>query len=151
MPFDQETEDLNPIKSSGLKQVSSQKSIFDNIPKKPTQEDLDRRVQQIEEKKLGHNLEANDLSKQFIKILNDKTLRQNKSIFVAEAEKEILSKMINLAVEINTDPNEQEGMGSLSWVALLLKICIAQRDRANQFEYELQEIKKKLDTGNGQG
>jgi hypothetical protein len=54
--------------------------------------------------------------------------------------------MIKLAVEINTDPNEQEGMGSLMWIVLLLKTCVSQRDRINKLEYSVSQLEKKLES-----
>lgn len=70
---------------------------------------------------------------------------QNKSIFAAEVEKEVLSSIIKLASEINNDPNESEGMGSLSWIAQLFKTSLLQRDRLNKLEYSLIHLEKKIE------
>lgn len=145
MPFDEEKdEEVLPQKVS-LKQVSTQKSIFDSIPKKPSAEDLEKRVQQIQEKSSSYKVRVAELAKQFNKAMADKTLKTNKNIFSQEMEKELLSKMIQIAVEINNDAIEQEGMGSLSWITMLLKTCFAQRDRINNLEYSLSLLEKKLD------
>ena len=53
--------------------------------------------------------------------------------------------MIKLAVDVNNDPNEQEGMGSLMWIVLLLKTLLMQRDRINQLEYVVSQLEKKND------
>lgn len=145
MPFDEEPDETIPSKKKELKKVSTQKSIFESMPPRPSHEDFEKRVSNIQEKSTGYKAKAADLSSQFIKILSDKTLKQNKSIFAAEVEREVLSKMINLAVEINGDIHEQDGMGSLSWITLLLKICLAQRDRLNQLEYAVSVLEKKCD------
>lgn len=145
MPFDEEEDNLEPVKKIGLKQVSSRRSIFDNTPKKPSQEDFEKQVQDNQEKMMGYKQRAADLTVQFKKIIEDKTLSKNKNIFSKELEKEILTKMVNLAVEINNDPNEQEGMGSLSWITLLFKISLRQRDKINDLEYELSLLQKKLE------
>ena len=50
MPFDEE-EEQEVVERVKLKQVSSKKSIFDNQPKKPTQEDLQNKANAIENKK----------------------------------------------------------------------------------------------------
>lgn len=149
MPFDEEDDNDTPsIKSKkvGLKQVSSQKSIFESMPKKPSQEDLEKKVKQIQEKDSSYKTRAAELALQFKKTMDDKTLVQNKNIFAQELEKELLGKMIQLAVEINSDPFEQEGMGSLSWITLLLKTCFNQRDKINKLEYNISEINKALDS-----
>lgn len=151
MPFDEEDEEddedvSSKSKKSGLKQVSTQKSIFESIPKKSTPENLEKRVQQIQEKDSNYKTRASELAIQFKKAMEDKTLASNKSIFAQDLEKNLLSQMIELAVEINNDQEEQyEGMGSLSWITLLLKTCFAQRDKINKLDYNIFEISKALD------
>lgn len=147
MPFDEEDNDQPSIKSQrvGLKKVSSQKSIFDSMPKKPTQEDLEKKVKKIQEKDSAYKLKAAELVMQFKKAMEDKTLPTNKSIFSQELEKEILSNMVQLAIDINNDPNEHEGMGSLSWITLLLRNCFSQRDKINKLEYMISQLEIKAD------
>ena len=148
MPFNEE-EDLTPkVPKIGLKNVSSQKSIFDAKPKKPSQEDFDNKVQKIQETNSGYKAKAADLALQFRKLLEDKTLLQNKNVFARELEKEILTNMAELAIEINNDPHEQEGMGSLGWVILLLKTVLSQRDRINNLEYTISLLDKKIEQFN---
>ena len=144
MPFDEE-DDLDSNRKIGLKKVSSQKSMFDEIPKKPTAEDFQKKVTATQEKSLNYKQRASELAIQFKKICEDKTLVQNKSVFASEIEKEVLSKMVELAIEINNDPNEQEGMGSLSWITLLMKVVLSQRERINVLEYNLSLLEKKLE------
>lgn len=145
MPFDEEEDEVLPSNKKGLKKVSTQKSIFESMPQKPTQEEFEKRVKNIQEQSTGYKAKAADLSGKFIKIISDRTLKQNKSIFAIELEKEVLAQMIGLAVEINNDPHEQEGMGSMGWITLLFKICLSQRDRLNQLEYAVSVLEKKCD------
>lgn len=145
MPFDEENDDEQPsVKSTkvGLKNVSSQKSIFDSMPKKPTQNELDIKVKKMQEKDSSYKSRTSELALQFKKALDDKTLVQNKNVFAHELEKEILGKMIQLAVEINNDINEPDSMGSLSWITLLLKTCFNQRDKINNLEYMISNLEK---------
>ena len=146
MPFDEE-EDKPSTKSKqvGLKNVSSQKSIFDSLPKKPTQEDFDKQVKQVQERNNGYKIKAAELALQFNKSMADKTLSENKNMFQQDMEREIMQKMVQLAIEINNDPNEAEGMGSMTWITLLMKTCFAQRDRINKLEYALVQLEKKTD------
>ena len=140
MPFDDDY-GKPPAKptNAGLKQVSSQKSIFDDVPKKPTQDDLNKKVKHIQEKSSEYKIKASELSQQFKKLIGDKTLAQNKSIFVRDAEKELLVSMIRFASEVNNDDNTSEGEGSMALIALLLNTYVSQRDRINQLEYELKK------------
>lgn len=148
MPFDENDDEEQSYKKIGLKNVSTQKSIFDSIPKKPTQEEFDKKVQAAHQQMANYKQKAAELAIQFKKIVEDKTLFENKNIFSNEVEKEVLSKMIQLAVEINNDPNEKEGMGSLSWITLLFKTVLLQRDRLNKLEYNLFQLEKKIDPKN---
>lgn len=145
MPFDEENNENLSNKKKELKKVSTQKSIFESLPHKTTPEEFEKKVKEIQEQSTGYKAKAADLSSKFIKVLGDKTLKENKNIFAVELEKEILSQMVNLAVEINNDPYESEGMGSMGWITLLLKICLAQRDRLNKLEYTISLLEKKCD------
>jgi hypothetical protein len=143
MPFDEDKESEKELRKTGLKQVSSKKSIFDDMPKKQSLEDFQEKVKKVEESNLGYKKKAAELSVSFKKMILDKTLSQNRNVFIQESEQEVLANMIKLATEVNVDPNEQEGMGSLMWVILLLKTCLVQRDKINSLEYELFELKNK--------
>lgn len=147
MPFDEEDDAPATVPKVGLKNVSSQASIFDAIPKRPTQEDFTKKVHQVQERNSSHKTRAAELSAQFNQTLNDKTLKQNKNVFAREMERELLTKMAQLAIEVNNDQNENEGMGSLSWIVLLLKTCLNQRDKMNQLEFIISQLEKKLDAG----
>lgn len=146
MPFDEE-EDVPTIQSQkiGLKQVSSQKSIFDTMPKKPTQSEFTEQVRQVQERASGYKAKTADLASQFNKAMADKSLALNKNNFQKEMEVEILRSMVKLAQEINADFNEREGEGSLSWITLLLSTCFKQRDKLNNLEYVVSQLEKKID------
>lgn len=146
MPFDEEDE-VPTVQSQkmGLKQVSSQKSIFDSMPKKPSQEEFTKQVRQVQERVSGYKARTADLASQFSRVMADKTLPTNKNTFQREMEVEILKNMIHLAQEINADLNEREGEGSLSWITLLLSMCLKQRDKINTLEYAVSLLEKKTE------
>lgn len=121
------------------------KSMFDGQKRPPTQQEFQQRVQESQDTLAGYKRRAADLFVQFQRAIGDKTLAQNRNIFNTETEKEMLQNVLQLATEINNDPNEQEGMGSLTAITLLLKTCLVQRDRINELEYALANIQKKLD------
>jgi len=147
MPFDEEDQDTGPSEHSkkiGLKKVSDQKSIFDNAPKKPTKEEFELKVKERQDRQTGYKQKAADLAVKFRRMMEDKTLVQNRSVFAKEIERDVLSEMIQLAMDINADPSEQEGMGSLSWITLLFKTCLSQRDRLNNLEFISEDLGKKI-------
>jgi hypothetical protein len=148
MPFDEE-EDSGPSeqsKKTGLKKVSNQKSIFDGKIKPPSQEDFEEMVQKKQDRKNGYKQKAADLAIKFRKTMEDKTLPENKNSFMKDIERDLLTDMINLAIEINSDQSETEGMGSLSWITLLMKTILAQRDKINILEYNVENLNKKINT-----
>lgn len=146
MPFDEDEKDSdNPLNKKGLKKVSSQLSIFDAMPKKPSQEEFEKRVQNMQERNSGYKAKVADLTAKYKKILFDKTLKQNKNVFAVELERDILAQMVNLAIDINHDPDEGEGMGSMAWTTVLLAVCLSQRDRINQLEHHASLLEKKCD------
>jgi hypothetical protein len=146
MPFDEEddNDDGSANKKIGIKNASTKKSMFDSLPKKPNQQDFEKKVQATQQQMATYKQKASELAIQFKKTIDDKTLPENKNIFSLEIEKELLGKMVQLAAEINNDPNEQEGMGSLSWITLLLKTNFAQRDRINILEYKIFQLENKI-------
>jgi len=144
MAFDNTPKDFKP--KSSLKPVEGSPSMFDKKPKPPTQQEFEKKVQEVQEQSSAYKRRAADLFMQFNKTLMDKTLPQNRNVFNIETEKEMLQNMLQLATEINNDSNEQESMGSLTLITLLFKACLAQRDRINQAEYSIDVLSKKIES-----
>ena len=144
MPFDDRDP---PDPKTGLKKINGQKSMFDGKPKPPTQQEFQQKVQDVQDRQSGYKKRAAELFIQFNKTVADKKLARNRNVFDEETEKEMLQNMVQLAIEINNDPNEKEGMGSLTWITCLFKTCLSQRDKINELSYEVDTLKKKLDSG----
>lgn len=146
MPFDEEEE--RPSAQSqkiGINKVSSQKSMFEAMPKKPAPEEFQQKVQQVVDRDSSFKTRAAQLVTDFQRAMADKTLPQNKNMFQKELEVELLKNMVRLAQEINDSEEERQGEGTLSWVTILLKYSFSQRDRVNVLEYRLATIEKKLE------
>lgn len=144
-PFDEDPKEPRETKVK-LKNVSSQPSMFDNKPKRVTPEEFQQKVHVAQEKSSVYKKQASELAVQFAKMMSDKTLPQNKSIFALETKRELLQNMVQLAKDINNDPMELEGDGSLIWIVVLFNTCFDQRDRINQLEYLLTQASSKLDS-----
>lgn len=138
-PFEEED---SPQKS-GLK-ISNNKSMF-QTQKKPSKEESAQKANQLNEQANSYSKRASDLAGKFTKMLNDKTLTENKNLFIQDIEKEILSELLKLGVEINLDESQQEGMGSMGLISLLFKSVISQRDKINNLEYKLEKISFEID------
>jgi hypothetical protein len=131
----------------GLKKVSGQKSMFDGKPRPPSPQQFQEQVQSVEDKKNNYKQRAADLFLQFTKSINDRTLPQNRNSLSRDAETEMLQSMIQLAIDINNDPDEpNEGMGSLTWITCLFRTVLSQRDRITELEFRLVEFQKKLNS-----
>lgn len=139
-----------PVPRTGVKQQPGTKSMFDNTkPRQNTTEQFHQKVQNMndaQERQTGYKKRAAELFLQFNKTMADKTLAQNRNLFNQETEKELLQNMVQLAIEINNDISENEGMGSLTWITCLFKTCLAQRDRINELDYEHAILKKRMET-----
>jgi hypothetical protein len=143
MPFD----DKEYTPKAGIKPIVGQKSMFEGKPRPPTQQEFDQQVRQAEDKKQGYNRQAAELFVQFNKVIADKTLPQNRNVFNNETENELLKNMLRFASAANNDTNELEGEGSLALITILLKACLAHRDRINELEYALSVLQKKEGPG----
>lgn len=146
MPFDEEDNVEEKRTKSGVKNVSSQKSIFENKPKKPTFDSFKQTVAQVEENKSVYRKRANELASSLLELMNDKTLAANKNIIQKDVERETLSNLLKLAEEINNDENENEGTGSLFLNTLLFKCILLQRDKINALEYGVSKLIDKHST-----
>lgn len=145
MPFDDEEDDNKQIVSKvGLK-ATNQKSMFDGQNKKQSSSNFKQAVRDTQDRLSGYKAKAAELNSQFYKIISDKTLLQNKSAFQQEVEIELLSNLVSLANEINNDPSEGEGIGTLTILVPLMKTCLSQRNRINELEYIAYQLQKKVD------
>jgi hypothetical protein len=117
------TDEDNLINRKGLKK-QGQPSIFDNKPKKPTQQEFDQKVNDVVNKSEYYSNMGADLAIKYATLIKDKTLPINKSLIVSDLEKEITNNFVKYAEEFNNDENEKEGMGSLSIISVVKMFAI---------------------------
>ena len=89
---------------------------------------------------------ALELSQSFLELLKNKTLLQNKGPLEQNLEKDIIKKLTEFAIEINNDPNELEGMGSVGINVILLKSLLNFRDALNAAEYKIYLLEQQIKT-----
>jgi len=140
VPFEDDALDEETIESEALKA----NPFFKKSNKKPSAADFQREVDEKSSRANSYKDRAAELASSFKKILDDKTLLQNKNIFSLDLEKEIISNLARLAIDMNTDENEIEGMGSVSIITLLLRTSIIQRDRINSLEYKYSLLENRI-------
>jgi hypothetical protein len=110
--------------------------------KAKTKEEFEQRASKTSERMQGNLAEAFELGKEYRDLLADKTISENKTFLTESREKEIVGKLINYAVKVNTDVDEYESMGSVALLTLLLKCVIKMRDRYNDIEYKYHMLEK---------
>lgn len=141
MPFDDEDDSFVP--KTGLKNFGSKKSIIDNITEKKEEQRkfFEKKVEGYENNQSANQNDAVSLAAKFKEIIADKTLKSNKTFALEGIEKEFLSNILKFSEKLNNDEDENEGIGSLYLISLLLKSTLFYRDRINELEYEIFNLK----------
>jgi hypothetical protein len=131
-----------PDEELDIKKVNldAKKSRF--VKQKNTKEAFEQMARQTNEKMQGHLAEAFELGKQYRELLEDQTISENKNFLIESKEKEIVGKLVSYAIKVNADHNENEGMGSVAIVTLLLKCVLRMRDRYNDVAYKCHILEK---------
>ena len=137
-----DSESLEPQESTKPLKIDKGKSRF--VKQHIERERFEEKVKEIHDKSENKQQLAFDLGRKFLEILNDKTLKENKGPIRADIERENIGDLIKFAVGVNTDENEQEGMGSVSLITLLYKAILIMRDKNNELEYKLTSIENDL-------
>lgn len=132
---------LQQNRRGGLK-LNSSKSQF--IKETVKQEVFDQQADQVFDQMQERKQQAVELVQQFWSFIKDETLIREKGPIRKNLEKEIVNKLLNFASEMNNDPNESEGSGSVAVITLLLKTVLYLRDLNNESRYRLAELEKKL-------
>jgi hypothetical protein len=88
---------------------------------------------------------AIDIISRYLKMTEDKTLKRNRGSIANDVEREIRQEIINLALDMNNDENEEDnGKGSVVVLSAVTKILLVYRDRLNDMEFEVQQLKREL-------
>lgn len=125
----------------GLK-LNSSKSLFNKETVK--KEDFEKQADEAFEKVQDRKQQAVELVQQFWGFIKDQTLDPVKGPMKKSLEKEIVSKLLNFASDMNNDPTEPESSGSVAIITLLLKTVLYLRDCNNDISYRLSVLEKKM-------
>ena len=88
---------------------------------------------------------AIEVISRYLKMAEDKTLVRNRGSIANDVEREIRQQIIQLALDMNNDENEEDnGKGSVVVLSAVTKIILLYRDRLNDLEYEIQQLKREL-------
>lgn len=134
MPFGREYEPKGPQKS--VKLTNKQKVIGRDMA------GFEERAKEFMTDKQERNKAVLTLAQDFMTLMRDRTLPQNKTVMAKDIEQQTIAKLANAALAINDDDSEIEGMGSIALVNLLFKVVLLQRDKMNELDYTLALLKK---------
>jgi hypothetical protein len=105
------------------------------------EENAERTVKYHDEK----SKKAIDIISRYMKITEDRTLNRNRGSIANDVEREIRQELIKLAEDMNNDENEEnDGKGSVVVLSVVTKILLNYRNRLNDMEFEIQQLKREL-------
>jgi len=132
--------------NSGVK-LDPSKSKFKPKENKKTQQDFEKEISELQKNDEAVKLKAMQLSRRFMDAVNDKTLPENRGIVGKDVEKELINNLGSLALHINNDENQPEGIGSIGLITVLMNSLFNMRDRINEQSHKIylleQQAKKK--------
>lgn len=132
VPFGGEDEDIAPPRKKGQQQKNN----------KPSQDDFSKQVDNKTKAMRANREKLGKLALDFMNMIGDKTLQENKGPLATQVEKEVLSELLQTINDINNDESEEMDYGTLSLMALFMKSFIKQRNRLNELEFKLVNIDK---------
>ena len=121
--------------------IDNSKSRFES--KKQLKQQFEESVKEISESSNEKKIKGMKLSASFIEILKSGTLQENKGPIEKNVEQDVLKQILDFSNELNNDPSEPEGLGSVAVSAILLKSVLLLRDKVNELSHELDLLKNK--------
>ena len=133
-------EEAEELRNSSLKLKPSRT----RLEQKQVRQDFQKQVMTTHKRLEGHLKSAYELGVEFTRLMADTRVPENIGPYDRSFEKEIVRKLINYAITVNTDNQEQEGMGSVSLITLLLNTMFKMRDKMNQGSYEQHLLERRV-------
>lgn len=133
--FSMQDEEREPVVTKGVK-LKNDRSTIPKSPKETPKEAFDAAVKSAVDKNDKVKYDAWELSSKFVKILQDTTLSENRGPVQKDYERDVINKLISIAIDLNTDETQKEGIGSVGLITLLFNCVLKQRDVVNQLRYD---------------
>lgn len=122
--------------------LDQSKSRFANSAYTSLKDDFEKKVKDVSDSNNERNKKAFELGSAFIKLLDDKTLKENKGPQQTNKELQICNELFNLATELNNADNEPEAAGAAMLDVLFFRALISMRNRLNEIEFQLSKQNK---------
>lgn len=127
--------------SKGVKLDNNKSKIKKQSPPLDIQQNAYKIINDNEEQKRI----AWELTSRLLSLFKDKTLNENKDTEMRDEESKVLSDFTEFARIINTSPNEEDSLGSISFIIALARCMLIQRDTINELHRELFLLRKDID------
>lgn len=137
LPFADDGENVK--KTQGVK-LSNKKSKFAEVEKKD--DNFEENASKLMNAEQRRNQKATELSRQLLRIIEDKTLPQNKTHINKSVETTAVDDLIKFLIGIN-DETESD-LGTAALFTLIVKIMLKQRDKINEYSYRLEQLENQV-------
>lgn len=143
MPFDDDdnddAEDIKiPTRRIGIKKKNVQPKINTSEVKSNFEQQADKQFSKIED----YKQQMWDLSVKYKSFIESKVLPENKGPIAVNLEKEVLDKLVLLAIDMNEDETQPEGIGNAALCMLLMKCMLLQRDTISSLQFKIDQLEK---------
>lgn len=138
LPFEEEVEENS---KSGVKLDNSKSRFAKKDGSVHSEKEFNEAIGQHNDRLSKTREKIATLSTSFMNFVKDTTLPENKSPIQVDLEKSTARELIDLAMQLNSDEQQPEGIGSCGMLMLLMRVVLTQRDTINKLSYELKEFK----------
>jgi len=122
------------------KKLDQSKSRF--ASKIVEKQNFEEKASEVNEQMQARNHKGFEISKQFMEILKNKTLPENKGPLETSLERDLLKQISEFSYEINNDLNQPHCMGSTAIDVLLLRSIFVLRDGLNEALFKINQLEK---------
>jgi hypothetical protein len=135
--------DARKRRGAGLK-INNDRSSIATPPAQSAQEALDAKAGKVMEKIDEFKIRTLELATKYKTLFDSKVLAPNKTQLIKDAEREIITNLVKLALEMEADDFQPIGQGSTSLLSLTMNIMLMMRDRMNELEFRIERAEKEL-------
>jgi len=146
MPFEDDEVDLASIvKNKYQIRKTNEGSVVNKPSMQPKkQEALEKEANEFAELKASFKEDVFILNRKFASIVNDKTLPRNKSSKDIDQERELLSQLASLSVEMDNAEVEGKTAGAVGLASAALGYVLLQRNKINELNYKVESLNAAL-------
>lgn len=145
MGFENTEREVVATRGVKLKNKAAEQAEKEKKEKEEYMRKFDDRAEQTVKYHQEQGSRAVESIRRFLKMAEDKTLAVNRGGIANDVEREVRQDLIQLALDLNNDENEEDnGKGSVVVLSVVTKIILMYRDRLNDLEYEMQQLRREL-------